>query len=136
AHNDLLQVLSTTGLAGGLAYLWLLAALALEAARVMRVPGRQDEAAAISGGLLAFFLNMKLNPVSVELMAVAAVLAGALLDQALALAPDFGPLPQLRLEAAGLRGDRSKAAEIQGRLERLRALRPGWEAALGRRCAP
>ncbi|MBI5242461.1 MAG: O-antigen ligase family protein, partial [Elusimicrobia bacterium] len=46
AHNDLLQVLSTTGLAGGLAYLWLLAALALEAARVMRVPGRQDEAAA------------------------------------------------------------------------------------------
>lgn len=78
AHNDLLQALSTTGLAGTLAYLALLGALAWAARRALLDPERREEAAALSAGLVSLFLVMKLNPASIEVLALAAVLSGLL----------------------------------------------------------
>ncbi|MDD5628758.1 MAG: O-antigen ligase family protein [Elusimicrobia bacterium] len=80
AHNDILQVLVTTGLVGLAAYLWLLAALGLAAWRVMRgeAEPRRGEAAALACGLLALFVNMKFNPVPLEALSLAALFAGML----------------------------------------------------------
>lgn len=78
AHNDILQVLATTGLIGVAAYFWLLAALVVMSVQALRDASRGDLAAALSAGLAGFFLNMKLNPMPLEGFALAAVFAGLL----------------------------------------------------------
>ena len=78
AHNDVLEALSTTGLLGALAYLCVIAALCWEGIKALKDPARQGMAAALCAGLLALFVNMKFNPISLEVAAVAAVLAGLL----------------------------------------------------------
>lgn len=59
AHNDILCVAGTMGLAGLAAYLWLLFSLPLTPA------------------LVALFASMKMNPVSLEVFALAAIIAGS-----------------------------------------------------------
>jgi O-antigen ligase len=82
AHNDLLHVLSGTGLLGAAAYAWLLVALCLEAKRALQsAPGR-GRAAALFAGLLALWVNLALNPVALEVTVLAAVCAGLLVSVA------------------------------------------------------
>lgn len=76
AHNDLLQALTTTGLAGLAAYLWLVAAAALAAWRA-RGPGAPAKAAA-AGALFGLFLQAKLNPVPLPGLVLAAFCAALL----------------------------------------------------------
>ena len=78
AHNDVLEVLATTGLLGGAAYLALLLCLLKAAAGALADPERRPWAAALCGGLLALFLNMKFNPVPLETLALASLFAGLL----------------------------------------------------------
>lgn len=69
AHNDILQALSTTGLAGLAAYLWLAWALAVLAWRSRGDPYR----AAAAGCLTALFVQAKVNPVPLPGMVLAAL---------------------------------------------------------------
>jgi len=78
AHSDVLESLSTTGLLGGLAYLCVIAALCWEGIKALRDPALRGLAAALCAGFCAIFINMKFNPMSLEVLAVAAVLAGLL----------------------------------------------------------
>ncbi|MEK7746235.1 MAG: O-antigen ligase family protein, partial [Elusimicrobiota bacterium] len=79
AHNDVLQALATTGLAGAGAYLALLAALCLAARRSLSEAGGRAETAALCGGLLGLFLVMKLDPIALEVLVTAAFLSGLLM---------------------------------------------------------
>lgn len=65
AHNDIYQAAATTGIVGLLAYLLLWAAI---------LAGHSREA--VIAGLLALWVNLKVNPVSVEVIALGALLAG------------------------------------------------------------
>ena len=110
AHNDLLQALTTTGLAGLAAYLWLAGALAVLAWRSRGDPYR----AAASGALAALFLQAKVNPVPLPGMVLAALCAAwlcpppagprqersSLLDGAVLLSCSAVLLLVLRLAAA------------------------------------
>ncbi len=78
AHNDFLHVLSGLGLAGAAAYAWLLAALLLAASAAFARPANRRLAAALTAGLIALWVNLELNPVSLEVWTVAAVVAGLL----------------------------------------------------------
>lgn len=78
AHNELLQALATTGLAGLGAYLLLLASLLAAARDAWSQSAHRDQAAALCATLLAIFVNMKFNPIATEIHLVAA-LAAALL---------------------------------------------------------
>ena len=78
AHNDFLQALATTGLAGTFAYAALLAALCLAAKRALDDPAGRQAAAAVCGGLAALFVVMKFDPVSLEVLVTASVLSGLL----------------------------------------------------------
>ncbi|HBL18783.1 MAG TPA: hypothetical protein DD417_18990 [Elusimicrobia bacterium] len=78
AHNDFLQIAATMGLAGLLAYLWLLAALAREIGRGLRDPSRRGPTAAIAGALFGLFVQAKFNPMPLSSLIIAAVLAGLL----------------------------------------------------------
>lgn len=71
AHNDLLQALTTTGVAGLAAYAWLAWALAVLAWRARGDPYR----AAAAGALAGLFLQAKVNPVPLPAMALAALCA-------------------------------------------------------------
>lgn len=71
AHNDLIQALTTTGLAGLAAYLWLAGALAVLAWRSRGDPYR----AAAAGCLAALFVQAKVNPVPLPGMVLAALSA-------------------------------------------------------------
>lgn len=66
AHNDLLQATATLGLLGLLAYLTLQVAIFRS---VWRNP-------AILGGMAALFVNLKVNPMPIEVFILAAVLVG------------------------------------------------------------
>ncbi|MBI5209462.1 MAG: O-antigen ligase family protein [Elusimicrobia bacterium] len=99
AHNDILQVLATTGLLGAAAYAWLLWTLIVQGGRSLADPGRRLLAAAPSGerrtscacedgvplaaaagsGLFSLFVCMKFNPVPLETFAAAALLGGFLI---------------------------------------------------------
>jgi hypothetical protein len=59
AHNDLLEAAASTGLVGLLAYLWFLSELTWAPA------------------LVALFVNMKVNPMGIDVLAIAAIIAGA-----------------------------------------------------------
>jgi len=63
AHNDILQALATTGIAGLLAYLWLL----------WRLPATPS--------LIALFVVMKFDPVALEVLALGAMLAGEAINK-------------------------------------------------------
>lgn len=101
AHNDILQILAGMGIAGAAAYAALLAALGRTARRALEPPASRGLAAALVAGLLAFWMNLEFNPVSLEVLAFAAVIAGLLgsltCHSPLGLLPR-GPL----LAAAGL----------------------------------
>lgn len=71
AHNDLLQVLTTMGVAGLAAYLWLIGAMAALAWRSRGDPYR----AAAAGALAGLFLQAKFNPVPLPGMVLAALCA-------------------------------------------------------------
>jgi len=111
AHNDLLQALTTTGVTGLAAYLWLAGALCVLAWRSRGDPRR----AAAAGALAGLFLQAKLNPVPLPGMVLAALCAAWLcpssapeaqkprsrsLDGAVALACAAAFLLILRLAAA------------------------------------
>ncbi len=100
AHNDVLQALATTGLAGVAAYLWLLVVGCLTAARVLRDPDCRTLASALAGSLLALFVSMKFNPAPLEALAPAAVYAGLLAGLAPAAAPAGRPWLWWGLSAA------------------------------------
>lgn len=79
AHNDLLQALATTGLAGTLAYLALLLSLGLAAARTLAASQDRTRTAAACGGLACLFVILKFDPVALEVLVTSAVLAGLIL---------------------------------------------------------
>lgn len=78
AHNDFLQALATTGALGTGAYLYFLFLLWRAARARLALPGARATAAALGAGLLALFINMKFNPVALEVLALAVVLCAAL----------------------------------------------------------
>lgn len=94
AHNDLLQALTTTGLAGLAAYLWLVGALAALAWRSRGDPYR----AAAAGCLAALFIQAKVNPVPLPGMVLAALSAAWLCPAPL----DAKPPRRASLDAAVL----------------------------------
>lgn len=71
AHNDILQALTTTGVLGLAAYLWLAWALSVLAWRSRGDPYR----AAAAGALAGLFLQAKVNPVPLPGMVLAALCA-------------------------------------------------------------
>lgn len=77
AHNDLLQILATTGLIGLAAYAWLLFALCQSAREALILKRSRD--AALAAGLFAVFVNLQLNIASLPVYASAAFAAGLLL---------------------------------------------------------
>lgn len=96
-HNDLLQALSGLGLPGAAAYAWLLWSAARAARRALDPEASRPLAAALAAGLLALWVNLALNPVSLEVLAFAAVAAGLLAS--LGEAAPSAPLPRLPLLA-------------------------------------
>jgi O-antigen ligase len=78
AHNDFLQALATTGLAGFAAYAWLLAAAWRRLKHALRDEAARAGAAAAGAGLLAAFVVAKLNPIPLDGLALAALLLGLL----------------------------------------------------------
>jgi hypothetical protein len=78
-HNDLLHVLSSTGIIGAAAYTWFLTALVLSGRRALARRGRRL-AASLFAGLLALWVNLFLNPVAQEVLVLAAVCAGLLVS--------------------------------------------------------
>ncbi|MBI5882241.1 MAG: O-antigen ligase family protein [Elusimicrobia bacterium] len=97
AHNDLFQAAATLGFGGLLIYLWLQAALAFEASKGLSGACR-DRAAAAAGGLAAFFVASKFNPVPFEGCLLAAWLAGSCGPRAEAA----GPVRRFAFSAASL----------------------------------
>lgn len=146
AHNDLLHVLSGTGLLGAAAYAWLLVSLGLAAKRALQSKQSRGRAAALFSGLLALWVNLALNPVALEVLVLAAVCAGLLVSLPAApeaRAPARFPLTVLaalaaaslvhafvlaRADAAYKRGAKAQAA---GSFAAARA-----EIARARRAAP
>lgn len=74
AHNDILQALTTTGLAGLAAYLWLAWAVTVLAWRSRLDPRR----AAAAGALAGLFLQAKVSPVPLAAMVLAGLCAALL----------------------------------------------------------
>lgn len=75
AHNDILQVLSTMGTVGIVAYLylfWKASGVAVAASR------RSDDAKAITASLVALFIQAKVNPIALPVLAIVAALLGVL----------------------------------------------------------
>lgn len=99
AHNDLLHVLSGTGLLGAAAYAWLLFALCLAAKRSLQPADGRGRAAALFSGLLALWVNLALNPVALEVTVLAAVCAGLLVSSSAAEARPPSRLPLAVLAA-------------------------------------
>lgn len=78
AHNDLLQALATTGLAGFAAYAWLLVAAWRRLRNALRDEGSRAGSAAAGAGLVAAFVVAKVNPLPLDALALAALLLGLL----------------------------------------------------------
>ena len=112
AHNDFLQALATTGLAGFAAYLYLLWAT-LAAGRRALCEKDEDRwlAAGLLGGLVGVFCNVKFNPVALEVMTTASLMIGLL--------------------AALARGERAPAPRAREFSERGVALAGALASALG-----
>ncbi len=128
AHNDFLQALATTGLAGFTAYLWLLWAAWGRLRSALRDDESRASSAAAGAGLAAAFLAAKLNPLTLDGLSIAALLLG-LLDPrgarraagaALALGAT-GAAAAAWLLAADLRCYEGMKAQRAGRLEEASA---------------
>ncbi|HAH07731.1 MAG TPA: hypothetical protein DCM05_14620 [Elusimicrobia bacterium] len=78
AHNDLVQALSTTGLLGAAACLWLVWAAALGAWRALGEGEERSLRAALAASLLGLFVQLKFDPCSIASLALASVFAGLL----------------------------------------------------------
>lgn len=96
AHNDLLQVLTTTGLAGLLAYLGVLLGVARAARQALSDPARRAAAAALAGALIGLFIQAKFNAAPLASLSLASVFAGLLVR------PGKEPLPRTASVAATL----------------------------------
>ncbi|MDD5302676.1 MAG: O-antigen ligase family protein, partial [Elusimicrobia bacterium] len=78
AHNEILQVLATTGLIGLGACLWLIVGLAGAARKALASETGRARAAGFAGGLAALFVNVQFNIVSLPAFVSAALAAGML----------------------------------------------------------
>lgn len=76
AHNDLLQVLVTMGLAGLAAYLWLLAGAWRCLSAALRESRHRSANAAIAGAVAGLFVQAKFNPVPLGALVLAALFLG------------------------------------------------------------
>lgn len=76
AHNDLLQVLATMGLAGLGAYLWLLVGAWRCLDEALREGRHRSALAAIAGALAGLFVQAKVNPVPLGAFVLAALFLG------------------------------------------------------------
>lgn len=75
AHNDILQVLTTLGLAGLAAYTFLY----MEAARLLRrALATEPEALGIAGSFTALFVNAKFNPIPLAALVISAAMIGSI----------------------------------------------------------
>lgn len=86
AHNDILQVLATMGLAGLAAYSGVLWGVVRSARRAMATPG----AAGVAAALIALFLQAKVNEVPFAVLACAAILVASLEPAGDVLTPSWG----------------------------------------------
>lgn len=100
AHNDFLEELAGSGVAGLAAYLWLLAAAWGRLRNALRDEAARSSSAAAGAGLVAAFVVAKLNPIPIDALALGAVLLG-LLDSRGAR-PRGLPAAALALSAAGV----------------------------------
>lgn len=130
AHNDILQALATTGLAGFAAYTWLLLAAWRRLRNALRDETQRVDSAAAGAGLVAAFVVAKFNPIPLDALALGAVLLG-LLDPRGARSRGL-PVTASALSAAGvlvsawlLLADRrcleGMRAQHEGRVEQARA---------------
>lgn len=76
AHNDVLQIAATMGLAGLAAYLWLLFGAWRGVSEALKDPRRRSATAAIAGALAGLFVQAKVNPVPLGAMVLAALFLG------------------------------------------------------------
>lgn len=76
AHNDILQILATLGVAGLAAYLWLLAGAWRCVSAALNDSRHRSAAAAIAGALVGLFVQAKFNPVPLGALVVAALFLG------------------------------------------------------------
>lgn len=76
AHNDILQVAATMGLAGLAAYLWLLLGAWRCLSAALREAKRRSAAAAIAGALAGLFVQAKFNPVPLGALVVVSLMLG------------------------------------------------------------
>lgn len=100
AHNDFLEELAGSGVAGLAAYLWLLAAAWGRLRNALRDEASRAASAAAGAGLVAAFVVAKLNPIPLDALALGAVLLG-LIDPRGAR-PRGLPAAALTLSAAGV----------------------------------
>lgn len=130
AHNDILQVLATTGLLGLAAYAWLLLAAWRRLTNALRDEALRPGAAAAGAGLVAAFVVAKLNPVPLDALALAAVLLGLLdpggtrpraLPKAAAAMTALAAIASAWLLLADRRAYEGMSAQHVGRLDDARA---------------
>jgi O-antigen ligase len=76
AHNDLLQIAATMGLAGLAAYLWLLAGAWRCLSAALKEGRHRSALAAIAGALAGLFVQAKFNPVPLGALVLAALFLG------------------------------------------------------------
>lgn len=128
AHNDFLQALATTGLAGFAAYLWLLGTAWGRLKRALRDDEARATSAAAGAGLAAAFLAAKLNPLTLDGLALAALLLGLLDPRGTRRAPGTafalggaGAAAAIWLLVADARCYAGMKAQNAGRLDEARA---------------
>ncbi|MBI5240485.1 MAG: O-antigen ligase family protein [Elusimicrobia bacterium] len=97
AHNDWLQVMATLGLAGAAAYLWLHWQAVTMWLRLFREGRLDGPRAAMTGSLLGFLLQTKLNAMPWSSLFVVGLLAGCLFGR-------LGEGGALRPRRAAVRG--------------------------------
>lgn len=91
AHNDLLQILTTMGALGLLAYLWVLWGAFRLVANALDDPQRRGHAAAAGAAILGLFCQAKVNPVPSGAIALSALWLGLIaLPAQQPPAPDHG----------------------------------------------
>jgi len=131
AHNDLLEALSSTGLAGFAAYVWLLVAAWRRLQGALRDDALRASSAAAGAGLVAVFAVAKFNPVPLDALALGAVLLGLLdprgarpreLSTAAAALSAAAVLATSWLVAADRRCLQGMRAQHEGRLAEASAL--------------
>lgn len=130
AHNDILQILATTGLPGLAAYAWLLLAAWRRLKNALRDETLRAGAAAAGAGLVAAFIVAKFNPVPLDALALAAVLLGLLdpggtrpraLPKAASALSAAAVLASACLLLADRRAYEGMRAQHEGRLDDARA---------------